>query len=199
MKRWFNIKLYRSLLYKVCNVIIAILSLFVIFYSILYISLIFINDLTFYELFFEKYTNSFIWKDTAFVLGTIDLVKFIFGVIFYLFLLMFSLFSLFKNRIIVYEEYVKIQFAPRYLKRYVNLKTIIDIVPIQSNDISLFQRITNFIFLKKHLYKITTKYNETIILACVDESGMEKLRTIIKKKQAEKAGDGSTMSDNSNN
>ena len=193
MKQWFNIKLYRSLLYKVCNVIIAILSLFVIFNSILYISLIFIDDLTFYELFFEKYTNSSIWKDTAFILGTIDLVEFIFGIIFYLFLLMLSLFSLFNNRIIVYEEYIKIQFAPRYLKRYVNLKNIIDIVPIQSDDISLIQRITNFNFLKKHLYKITTKYNETIILACVDESGLERLRTIIKEKQEQVTctGDGS--------
>lgn len=177
MKQCFSIKLYRSLLYKVCNVIIVILSLFVIFSSILYISLIFINDLTFYDLFFEKYANSIIWKDTAFILGTVDIVKFVFGIIFYLFLLMISLFSLFKNRIIVYEEYIKIQFAPRYLKRYVNLKNIIDIVPIQSDDISLIQRIKNFNFSKKHLYKITTKYNETIILACVDKSGLERLRT----------------------
>lgn len=195
MEQLFNVKLYRSPLHAIINIVILLISIFSILRGITFLILNLTSGITLHELFYEPYEGSLFFDDFATIYGTLAFAEFIFGFVFYIFLLIVSLFALSKNRIIVYNEYVKIQFLPRYLKRYIRLKNIIDIIPVHSVDISLFQRIINLNFSKKHLYKITTKYNETIILACVDESGLERLRTIIKEKQEQgKTGNDSLSS-----
>lgn len=176
MAQYFKVKLYRSPFYIMVHLIIVLVSLFSIFWGVGSILFNLLSGVTWHELFYKSYENSLFFDDVAIIYGTIDSINFIFGIVFYVFVLIISMISLVGNKIVVYNEYIKIQFAPRYLKRYINLKNIIDIIPIQRDKISLFQRIANFNFSKNHLYKITTKHNETIIISCVDESNLERLK-----------------------
>ena len=87
--------------------------------------------------------------------------------------------SLINNKIVVFDDYIKIRFAPRYLNTVVNIKNITDISSIEREEVSVWQRILNFNFSKKYLYKITTKYQQTIIISCNDDASLNKLKELI--------------------
>ena len=48
-----------------------------------------------------------------------------------------SFISLVNNKIVVYNDYIKICFAPRYLNKVVNSKNIVEISPVEAKEISL--------------------------------------------------------------
>lgn len=194
MEQSFRVDLYCSLERRIINIVILLISVCSLLYGTFYLIVNVINGVTLYELFYKSYEVSLFFNDLSVVYGTIDFIKYIFSFVFYILTLIISLLSLINNKMIVDNEYIIIHFAPRYLKRYVNLKSIIDIVHIQGDEISLAQRIKNFDFSKKHLYKITTKYDETIIVPCANESGLERLKTIIDTKTQGTQRDGSSVS-----
>lgn len=179
MKKLFNVKLYRSPLYKIIQALIFLISAFgtVILMSAILINLF--NGVSFYEMFYEGYSKSLLWKDGFVLIGTHDLIEWIFSIIFYLIISIISLMSLVNNKIIVFDDHIKICYAPRYLNKVVNIKNITDISPIKSEEITLVQKILNFNFSKKNLYKITTKYQQTIIVSCADDANLEKLKEFI--------------------
>lgn len=179
MKKLFNVKLYRSPLYKIIQALIFLISVFgtVILMSAILINLF--NGVSFYEMFYEGYSKSLLWKDGFVLIGTHDLIEWSFSIIFYLIISIISLMSLVNNKIIVFDDHIKIRYAPRYLNKVVNIKNITDISPIKSEEITLVQKILNFNFSKKNLYKITTKYQQTIIVSCADDANLEKLKEFI--------------------
>ena len=102
-----------------------------------------------------------------------------FSIIFYLVISIISLMSLINNKILVFDDYIKIRFAPRYLNKVVNIKNITDISSVEREDISVWQRILNFNFSKKYLYNITTKYKQTISISCIEDVNLNKLKELI--------------------
>ena len=179
MKKLFNIKLYRSPLYKIIQALIFFYSVFGagLFLAVILINLF--NGVSLYEIFYEGYSKSVIWGDGFVLIGTYDLIVWIFSIIFYLVISIISLMSLINNKIVVFDDYIKIRFAPRYLNTVVNIKNITDISSVEREDISVWQRILNFNFSKKYLYKITTKYKQTIIISCTDDVNLNKLKELI--------------------
>lgn len=179
MKKQFSIKLYRSPLFIAFQVSVFVVSLFfagVLLYSV-FINLF--NGVSLYELFYKSYAESFIFKDVFVYAGTYDLLQLIFSIVYYLFLLIISFLSLVNNEIAVFDDHIKIRFAPRYLNKVVNIKNITDISYVEPEEISVSQKILNFNFSKKYLCKITTKYKQCIIISCSDDVNLNKLKEII--------------------
>ncbi len=180
MKKLFSVKLYRSPLYKIIQTLILFYSVCgAVFFSTVILFNLF-NGVSLYEMFYEGYSKSLLWKDGFVLIGTYDLIVWIFSIIFYLVISIISLMSLINNKILVFDDHIKIRFAPRYLNKVVNIKNITDISAIESEEISVWQRIINFNFSKKYLYKITTKYKQTIIISCADEANLNKLKELVK-------------------
>ena len=180
MKKLFSVKLYRSPLYKIIQALI-------LFYSVCgagFLSTVILfnlfNGLSLYEMFYEGYSKSLLWKDGFVLIGTYDLVVWLFSIVFYLVISIISFMSLVNNKIVVFDDYIKIRFAPRYLNTVVNIKNITDISPVEPEEVSVSQRILNFNFSKKYLYKITTKYKQNIIISCSDEVNLNKLKELVK-------------------
>lgn len=179
MKKQFSIKLYRSPLFKAFQVSVFLVSLFfagILLYSI-FVNLF--NGISLYELFYKRYAESFIFKDVFVYAGTYDLFQLIFSIVYYLFLSVISFLSLINNEIAVFDDHIKIRFAPRYLNIVVNIKNITDISLVEREEIPVSQRFLNFNFSKKYLYKITTKYKQCIIVSCSDEANLNQLKELI--------------------
>ena len=179
MKKQFSIKLYRSPLYKIIQVLIFFYSVFGagLFLTVILINLF--NGVSLYEMFYEGYSKSLIWGDGFVLIGTYDLIVWIFSIIFYLVISIISFMSLINNKIAVFDDHIKIRFAPRYLNKVVNIKNITDISYVEPEEISVSQKILNFNFSKKYLCKITTKYKQCIIISCSDDVNLNKLKEII--------------------
>ncbi|MBR5203342.1 MAG: hypothetical protein IKW45_08760 [Clostridia bacterium] len=180
MKKLFSVKLYRSPLYKIIQALI-------LFYSVCgagFLSTVILfnlfNGLSLYEMFYEGYSKSLLWKDGFVLIGTYDLIVWLFSIVFYLVISIISFMSLVNNKIVVFDDYIKIRFAPRYLNTVVNIKNITDISLVELEEVSVSQRILNFNFSKKYLYKITTKYKQNIIISCSDEANLNKLKELVK-------------------
>lgn len=180
MKKQFSIKLHCSPLYKIIQALVFLISVFYTFILLAVILINLFNGVSLYEMFYEGYSKSVIWRDGFVLIGTYDLIVWIFSIIFYLVISIISLMSLINNKILVFDDHIKIRFAPRYLNKVVNIKNITDISAIESEEISVWQRIINFNFSKKYLYKITTKYKQTIIISCADEANLNKLKELVK-------------------
>ena len=179
MKKQFSIKLYRSPLFKAFQVSVFLISAFYIFILLAVILFNLFNGVSFYEMFYEGYSKSILWDDVYLIMGTYDIVVWIFSIIFYLVFLIISLLSLVNNEIAVFDDHIKIRFAPRYLNKVVNIKNITDISPVEREEIPVSQRILNFNFSKKYLYKITTKYKQNIIISCSDKANLNKLKELV--------------------
>ena len=179
MKKLFNVKLYRSPLYKIFQLLILLISIFYVLYGLGFIFINLFNGISFYEMFYESYSKSLLWKDVYQIVGTYDLVVWIFTIIFYLAISIISLLSLVNNKIVIFDDHIKICFAPRYLSTVVNIKNITDIHPVNPEEVSIGQRIQNFNFSKKYLYMVTTKYKQCIIVSCDDEANLNKLKELI--------------------
>lgn len=179
MKKQFSIKLYRSPLYKIIQVLIFFYSVFGagLFLTVILINLF--NGVSLYEMFYEGYSKSLIWGDGFVLIGTYDLIVWIFSIIFYLVISIISFMSLINNKIAVFDDHIKIRFAPRYLNKVVNIKNITGISPVEREEIPVSQRFLNFNFSKKYLYKITTKYKQCIIISCSDEANLNQLKELI--------------------
>ena len=77
MKKLFNIKLYRSPLYKIIQALIFFYSVFGagLFLAVILINLF--NGVSLYEMFYEGYSKSVIWRDGFVLIGTYDLIVWI--------------------------------------------------------------------------------------------------------------------------
>lgn len=179
MKKQFSIKLYRSPLYKIIQALVFLISVFYTFILLAVILINLFNGVSLYEMFYEGYSKSLIWRDGFVLIGTYDLIVWIFSIIFYLVISIISLMSLINNKILVFDDHIKIRFAPRYLNKVVNIKNITDISPVEREEIPVSQRILNFNFSKKYLYKITTKYKQNIIISCSDKANLNKLKELV--------------------
>lgn len=179
MKKQFSIKLYRSPLFKAFQVSVFLVSAFYIFILSTVILFNLFNGVSFYEMFYEGYSKSILWDDVYLIMGTYDIVVWIFSIIFYLVISIISFMSLINNKIVVFDDYIKIRFAPRYLNKVVNIKNLTDISLVERGEIPVSQRIFNFNFSKKYLYKITTKYKQCIIISCSDEANLNKLKELV--------------------
>lgn len=180
MKKQFSIKLYRSPLFKAFQVSVFLISAFYIFILLAVILFNLFNGVSFYEMFYEGYSKSILWDDVYLIMGTYDIVVWIFSIIFYLVFLIISLLSLVNNEIAVFDDNIKIRFAPRYLNKVVNIKNITGVSPVEREEIPVSQRILNFNFSKKYLYKITTEYKQCIIISCSDEANLNQLKELVK-------------------
>lgn len=186
MKKLFSVKLYRSPLYKIIQALILFYSVCgAVFLSTVILFNLF-NGVSFYEMFYEGYSKSLLWKDGFVLIGTYDLFVWIFSIIFYLVISIISFLSLVNNKIVVFDDHIKIHFAPRYLNKVVNIKNINGVSSIEREEIPVSQRIANFNFSKKYLYKITTKYKQNIIISCSDEANLNKLKELVQNKFNEK-------------
>lgn len=179
MKKMFSVKLYRSYRYKIFQVLVLLVSLLCVLCGLGFILINLFNDVSFYEMFYERYADNFLFEDVYFFAGTMDLIELIFYVLFYSVLVIISFISLVNNKIVVYNDYIKICFAPRYLNMVVNSKNIVEISPVEAKEISLSQRFLNFNFSKKYLYKIVTKHQQHIIVSCVDDVNLNKLIELV--------------------
>lgn len=179
MKKQFSIKLYRSPLFKAFQVSVFLISAFYIFILLAVILFNLFNGVSFYEMFYEGYSKSILWDDVYLIMGTYDIVVWIFSIIFYLVISIISFMSLINNKIVVFDDHIKIRFAPRYLNKVVNIKNITDISLVEREEITVSQRILNFNFSKKYLYKITTKYKQCIIISCSDDANLNKLKELV--------------------
>ena len=180
MKKLFSVKLYRSPLYKIIQALILFYSVCGAgFFSTVILFNLF-NGVSLYEMFYEGYSKSLLWKDGFVLIGTYDLIVWLFSIVFSFVLSIISFMSLVNNKIVVFDDYIKIRFAPRYLNAVVNIKNITVISPVEPEEVSVSQRILNFNFSKKYLYKITTKYKQNIIISCSDEANLNKLKELVK-------------------
>ncbi|MBQ4572429.1 MAG: hypothetical protein IJA80_04045 [Clostridia bacterium] len=185
MKKLFSVKLYRSYRYKVFQVLILLFSLLCVLYGLGFILINLFNDVSFYEMFYERYADSFLFEDVYFFAGTMDLIELIINILFYSVLVIVSFMSLVNNKIVVYNDYIKICFAPRYLNMVINTKNITEISAVEPEEISISQKVLNFNFSKKYLYKIVTKHQQCIIVSCFDEANLNKLKELVKSNFSE--------------
>ena len=84
MKKLFNVKLYRSSLYKIIQALIFLYSVLGAGFLLTVIFINLFNGVSVYEMFYEGYSNSIIWGDAFVLIGTYDLIVWIFSIIFYL-------------------------------------------------------------------------------------------------------------------
>lgn len=120
---------------------------------------------TFYALFFQQ---SVLFRTVEVPMGFIAILEYILFYIFGIAIAYTTILILCGNRILVYDDYIKICFPPRSFQRIIYKKNIKLIAPANANEVTFFEKLFNFNFYKKHLYKIFY-YDYVFIITCKDE------------------------------
>lgn len=184
MKRVYKVKLYRSPILKTILGVILVIDLLYIICATYLTYRYFSEGNTFYALFFQQ---SVLFRTVEVPMGFIAILEYILFYVFGIAIAYTAILILCGNRILVYDDYIEICFPPRSFRRIIYKKNIKLIAPANANEVTFFEKLFNFNFYKKNLYKIFY-YDYVFIITCKDEQ----LNRLIQETNRQ-SGDGSVI------
>lgn len=194
LKASYKIKLYHSPLFKmIVGAALLITIAYIVFLGYTVFSH-FSSGGTFYEFFFPE-SDLF---HLEFPIGVRNIIDFVIAAVLSVLWAHILFRDTFFNKIVVYDEYIKIHYAPRLYNRYILKENIRAFVPVKSEELTLTQRLLNLSFSRSDLYKIVC-YNKEFIVACKDKERLAQLQREIDAARANKTdeeiSDGNKISD----
>lgn len=195
MENSYIVKLYRSKTFKIVHGILAVLLLFSLI-GVLFITIRGIIDYGFYDYFFSA-DGLFLGSmkdDMAFPIGICSIITLIVEIALEIFLIYCLGNMIFNNKMLVSDKYIVVTFLPFRFFKVRNKSEIISISRITTDDISVIDRLVNYNFENKYLYRIKFRYFDYII-SSDGEDGINKLTESIIESTAKSANNSEAIKD----